>query len=189
MKLKPTLWNWWVAPNDQLLGPKPTIFMVNRTKNITKSWCNITSRILTFYKGSMIVNSRIYFYVWFVWHFKIWVYPPQWNHAFDNSCNTVWRQVIIWTMLSYCGLAPTEHISVKFYLKFDNFRSRKCIRRLCLQNYCHFVSAPMYKHWNWLITSNKIHCLLWVCNFYGNQNLLDHYHAVNSAVGGTYHRF
>ena len=46
-------------------------------------------------------------------------------------------------IMVYCQLKPKEHISMKFYLKFKGFHSRKCIWRCCLQNGGHLVSAPM----------------------------------------------
>ena len=46
-------------------------------------------------------------------------------------------------MLKYCQLDPWEHISVKFWSKYNNFRWRKCIWKRCLKYGSHFVSAPM----------------------------------------------
>ena len=44
-------------------------------------------------------------------------------------------------MVTYCQLEPKEHISMKFYLKFIYFHSRKCIWTCCLQNGSHFVQG------------------------------------------------
>ena len=42
-------------------------------------------------------------------------------------------------MLIHCQLDPKEHISMKFYLKFKYFHSRKCIWACRLRNGGHFV--------------------------------------------------
>ena len=44
-------------------------------------------------------------------------------------------------MLPYCWLDPKEHISMKSYLKFKSFSSRKCTWKCHLQNGSHFISA------------------------------------------------
>ena len=41
-------------------------------------------------------------------------------------------------MPTYCQLEPKEHISIKFYLKFKYFHSRKCIWTFHLRNGSHF---------------------------------------------------
>ena len=46
-------------------------------------------------------------------------------------------------MLTYCQLKPKEHISVKFYLKFRCFYSRKCVWTCRLRNGGHFVQGKM----------------------------------------------
>ena len=46
-------------------------------------------------------------------------------------------------VLPYCQLEPKEYISVKFYLKFNCFHSRKCTSKCGLRNGGHFVSASM----------------------------------------------
>ena len=38
-------------------------------------------------------------------------------------------------MIVYCQLDQKEHISMKFYLKFKSFRSRKCIWKCCPQKW------------------------------------------------------
>ena len=43
------------------------------------------------------------------------------------------------SMLLYCQLDPNEHISVKFYLKFKSFHSRKCTWKCHLRNDISFV--------------------------------------------------
>ena len=48
------------------------------------------------------------------------------------------------SMLTYCQLNPQEHITMKFYLKFKYFHSRKRIWKWRLQNGGHFVQATMY---------------------------------------------
>ena len=45
--------------------------------------------------------------------------------------------------LSYCQLDHEEHISMKYYLKFKRFHSRKCIWKYHLRKDGHFVSASM----------------------------------------------
>ena len=49
-------------------------------------------------------------------------------------------------MLICCQLDPKQHISMKFYLKFKYFHSRKCIWKCHLRNGGYFVSASMCKH-------------------------------------------
>ena len=44
-------------------------------------------------------------------------------------------------MSPYCQLDPKEHISVKYYLKFKFFHSKKCTWKCLLWNGCHFVSV------------------------------------------------
>ena len=44
-------------------------------------------------------------------------------------------------MLIYCQLDPREHISMKFYLKFIYFHSRKCVWTCRLRNDCHIVQG------------------------------------------------
>ena len=46
-------------------------------------------------------------------------------------------------MLDYCKLDPWEHISVKFWSKYNNFHWRKCIWRCRLEDGGHLVSASM----------------------------------------------
>ena len=46
-------------------------------------------------------------------------------------------------MLTYCEIDPKEHISMKFYLKFKYFYSRKCVCKCRLRNGGHFVSATV----------------------------------------------
>ena len=46
-------------------------------------------------------------------------------------------------MLTYYQLDPKEHISMKFYLKFKCFHSRKCIWKCHLENGIHLVSASV----------------------------------------------
>ena len=43
--------------------------------------------------------------------------------------------------LTYCQLDPNEHISVKFYLKFKYFHSRKCVWTCRLRIVGHFVQG------------------------------------------------
>ena len=55
-------------------------------------------------------------------------------------------------MLEYCQLNLWEKISVKFESKYNNFHSRKCISKCCLQNGGHLVSISqsvilMYVIW------------------------------------------
>ena len=38
-------------------------------------------------------------------------------------------------VMVYCQLDPREHISMKLYLKFKSFHSRKCIWKCCLQKW------------------------------------------------------
>ena len=46
-------------------------------------------------------------------------------------------------MLPYCQLDAKEHSSVKFYLKFKSFQSRKCTWKWCLQNSGSIVSTSV----------------------------------------------
>ena len=53
-------------------------------------------------------------------------------------------------MLPCCQSDPKEHISVKLYLKFKSFQSRKHTWICCLQNGSHYISASMclwYRVW------------------------------------------
>ena len=52
-------------------------------------------------------------------------------------------------MLPYCKLDPKEHISVKFYLKFKSFHSRKCTRICRLWNGSHFALTSMCWPYPW----------------------------------------
>ena len=49
-------------------------------------------------------------------------------------------------MLTYCQADCKEHISIKFYLKFKYFHSRKSVWTCRLWNGGHFVSASMSYH-------------------------------------------
>ena len=44
---------------------------------------------------------------------------------------------------TYCQLDPKEHASMKFYLKFKYFHSRKCVWTCRLRNGSHFVQGEM----------------------------------------------
>ena len=46
--------------------------------------------------------------------------------------------------MAFCQLDQEETISMKYYLKFESFHSRKCISKYCLRNGGHFISASMY---------------------------------------------
>ena len=46
-------------------------------------------------------------------------------------------------MLTYCQLEPREHISMKLYLKFKYFHSRKCIWTCRLRDGGHFVEGEL----------------------------------------------
>ena len=48
-------------------------------------------------------------------------------------------------MLYYCQLEPQEQTSLKLYLKFEHFHSRKCVWKCCLENVGHFVSNNLSK--------------------------------------------
>ena len=67
-----------------------------------------------------------------------WFIEAQWCHQTDVSRLKL-VQVMAWcqtgVMMSLWQLDPKKHISVKFYLKFQNFHSRKCIWKCCLQNH------------------------------------------------------
>ena len=61
----------------------------------------------------------------------------------DNGLLPGRRQAIIWTIAGkYCSLDPTEHVSMKLYLKFNSFLSRKWTWK-SLRNDGHFVPASM----------------------------------------------
>ena len=49
-------------------------------------------------------------------------------------------------ILTYCQLNPKESISMKFYLKFKYFHSRKCVWTCRLRNGGHFVQGKMRKY-------------------------------------------
>ena len=48
-------------------------------------------------------------------------------------------------MLTYCQLDPKEHISIRFYMRFKYFDSRKCIWTCHLHNGSHFVQEEMWQ--------------------------------------------
>ena len=66
---------------------------------------------------------------------------------------SAWVQIMAWRrpgdkplsepMLTYCQLGSKEHISMKFYLKFKYFHSRKCVSICHLRNGGHFVQGEM----------------------------------------------
>ena len=66
----------------------------------------------------------------------------------NNGFSPGWRQAIIWTNAGICDYwTPGNKISVKFYLKFLYFHSRKCVRKCHLESGGHFVSASM-RQWS-----------------------------------------
>ena len=58
-------------------------------------------------------------------------------------------------MMTYCQLDHKEHISMKYYLKFVSFPSRKCMWNYRLQNGGHFVQASICQHTK-IITKSAI---------------------------------
>ena len=61
----------------------------------------------------------------------------------DNGLLPGRHQTIIWTMLEYCKLDPSEQTSVISLSKFIHFYSSKCIWKYHLENGGHFVSASI----------------------------------------------
>ena len=59
------------------------------------------------------------------------------------ACGLDGAQPLSEPMLTYCQLDPKQHISMKFYLKFKYFHSRKCIWTCHLRNGSHFVQGEM----------------------------------------------
>ena len=59
----------------------------------------------------------------------------------DNGLLPVRHQPLSEPRKTYCQSDPEEQISMKFYLKFKSFHSRKCIWK-CLKTGMYFVSAP-----------------------------------------------
>ena len=51
------------------------------------------------------------------------------------ACRLVGDNLLSEPMMVCCQLDPEEHISMKFYLKFKSFHSRKCIWKCCLQKW------------------------------------------------------
>ena len=68
-------------------------------------------------------------------------------------------------MLTYCRLDHKEHISMKFYWKFRNFYSRKCIWKYRLKNAGHFTLTSMCWYLLWAVKLTKI-----VIKKYWNEN-------------------
>ena len=68
------------------------------------------------------------------------------NIVSENGLLPVWCQAITWnkaaeTMLPYCQLHHKKHISVKSYLEFKSFQSKKCTWKCRLLNDIH-LSQP-----------------------------------------------
>ena len=59
------------------------------------------------------------------------------------ACCLVSAKPLSEPILPYCQSDPKEHISVKFYLKFEIFHSRKQTWQCHLENDSHFFSASM----------------------------------------------
>ena len=59
------------------------------------------------------------------------------------ACRLISTKPLSEPMLIYCQLDPKEHISMKFYLKFKHFQSRKGIWACCLWNGGHSVQGEI----------------------------------------------
>ena len=59
------------------------------------------------------------------------------------ACCLIGAKPLSEPMLTYYQLNPKEHISMKSYLKFKYFHSRKYVWKCCLRNAVLFISAPM----------------------------------------------
>ena len=86
-----------------------------RSAERDKNWAALVDRPLVISLTGRKTRIRsihyIHRWVWWWWWWWWWWWLPE-------------------PMLPYCQLAPAEHFSVKFYLKFTIFRSRKCIRNV-----------------------------------------------------------
>ena len=81
------------------------------------------------------------------------------------ACRLIGAKPLSETMLPYCQQDSKEHISVKFYLKFKSFHSRKCIIQCRLRNGGHFdahVASLSWTHVSQMPLLHRwwcIHCL------------------------------
>ena len=60
-------------------------------------------------------------------------------------------------MMDYCQLDHQEHISMKFYLRFKSFHSRRCTWKFCLHKY-----RPSFRSRNVLISARTMWIRRWV---------------------------
>ena len=73
-------------------------------------------------------------------------YLRQWSRpslVYLMACRLFGTKPLSEPMMTYCQFDHKEHISMKHYLKFRSFHSRKCIWKDCLRNGGHFVKGEM----------------------------------------------